>query len=208
MFSLFTFALLAYAKTVFITVGGDEISGNFSSTFSPQLAFADVGDLIFWNFTAGNHSVTQSEFASPCLPAHDTNVTVNGFDTSLRPAGNGTAITNFQITVTDTNPIWYYDESPSACGQGAVGAINANESSTATLAGFIRNAERLNGTASTSTTSGSTGTATSPSSQTTAPGNSSSTSSAVRTYAVRPASQFVSIVGTVILAVVGAVAIF
>lgn len=84
--------------------------------------------------TRGNHSVTQSTFAAPCVPAHDTNVTINGFDSSFRDAGNGTAITNLPVTITDPKtPIWFFDYN--TCGLGGVGVINANGSSLETLEG-------------------------------------------------------------------------
>jgi hypothetical protein len=101
--------------------------------------------------TNGTHSATQSTFASPCIPAHDANVTINGFDSGMRPAGNGTAITSLPVPITPqiaNTTIWFYDRA--ACGGGAVGVINANDSSLQTLAGFQRNAMRLNGTATTS----------------------------------------------------------
>ena len=84
--------------------------------------------------TQGNHSAIQSEFATPCIPAHDTNITVNGFNSGFRDAGNGTAITNLPVTISDNSTIWFYDAN--TCAQGGVGGINVNESSTETLDGF------------------------------------------------------------------------
>ncbi|KAF7324319.1 hypothetical protein MVEN_02648600 [Mycena venus] len=85
----------------------------------------------------------------PCIPAHLTNVTINGFDTSLRPAGNGTSITDFRIIMNAdivNTTLWYYDQT--TCGIGGVGVINpGNVSATLqTIDGFVRNAIRLNGT--------------------------------------------------------------
>ncbi|KAL7277733.1 hypothetical protein ACG7TL_008671 [Trametes sanguinea] len=110
--------------------------------------------------TQGNHSATQSTFASPCIPAHDTNVTINGFNSDLRPTNNGTAITNLPVTITTNDTIWFYDIA--TCAEGGVGGININDSSTETLEGFERNAIRLNGT-STSSSSAASATSTSPS---------------------------------------------
>lgn len=85
--------------------------------------------------TLGNHSVTQSTFAAPCVPAHDTDITVNGFDSSFRDAGNETAITNLPVTITDPKtPIWFFDYN--TCALGGVGVINVNVSSLETLEGF------------------------------------------------------------------------
>ena len=69
---------------------------------------------------------------------------------------------------------WFFDYN--TCGIGGVGAINFNTSSTETLDGFVRNAERLNGSTSTSTTAHPT--STSPSSTASASQTSSSSSAA------------------------------
>ncbi|KAI8978316.1 hypothetical protein BD414DRAFT_554099 [Trametes punicea] len=110
--------------------------------------------------TQGNHSAIQSTFASPCIPAHDTNITINGFNSGFRPTNNGTAITNLPVTISTNDTIWFYDAA--TCAEGGVGGININDSSTETLEGFQRNAIRLNGTA-TSSSAASSATATSPS---------------------------------------------
>lgn len=85
--------------------------------------------------TEGNHTAIQSTFSSPCIPAHITNQTINGFDSGFRNTDNGTAITTLTFTVTDPNTtVWFYDAN--TCAQGGVGGININESSTETLDGF------------------------------------------------------------------------
>jgi len=55
--------------------------------------------------------------------------------------------------------MWFYDYN--TCGAGGVGVINSNESSYETLAGFERNAIRLNGTAAHESSVSRTATATS-----------------------------------------------
>ncbi|KIK09255.1 hypothetical protein K443DRAFT_671747 [Laccaria amethystina LaAM-08-1] len=125
---------VTFSKIVVITVGGNTTS-NAGLVFSPESVVADLGDTVFFNFTQGNHTVTQSSFASPCIPIHETDSTVNGFDSSFRDAGNGTAITNLPITVIDPNTtVWFFDFN--TCGLGGVGGINVNQSSYQTLDGF------------------------------------------------------------------------
>ncbi|KAI9062444.1 hypothetical protein FKP32DRAFT_1574111, partial [Trametes sanguinea] len=150
----------ASAKQIVITVGDPLSSDNATTVFRPAEVKANIGDVVLFNFTQGNHSATQSTFASPCIPAHDTNVTINGFNSDLRPTNNGTAITNLPVTITTNDTIWFYDIA--TCAEGGVGGININDSSTETLEGFQRNAIRLNGT-STSSSSASSATSTSPS---------------------------------------------
>ncbi|KAI0359553.1 hypothetical protein OH77DRAFT_1420075 [Trametes cingulata] len=150
----------ASAKQVVITVGGNTTATNATGVFSPAEVQANIGDVVFFNFTSGNHSAIQSTFASPCIPAHETNITINGFNSGFRDTVNGTAITNLQVTITTNDTIWFYDAA--TCAEGGVGGINVNESSTETLDGFRRNAIRLNGTA-TSSSAASSATATGPS---------------------------------------------
>ncbi|KAI0767141.1 hypothetical protein C8Q74DRAFT_1369979 [Fomes fomentarius] len=166
---------VAAAKQIVITVGGNT-TDNATTVFQPAAVTAKIGDTIFFNFTQGNHTAIQSTFASPCIPAHDTNSTINGFDSGFRDTVNGTAITNLQVQITDNSTIWFYDAN--LCAEGGVGGININESSTETLDGFARNAIRLNGTA-TETSSTASSTRTSPASARpsgTAAGNTSSNS--------------------------------
>ena len=82
----------------------------------------------------GNHTAIQSTFASPCIPAHDTNATINGFNSGFRDTVNGTAITNLPVQITDNSTIWFFDFN--TCAEGGVGGININETSTETIDGF------------------------------------------------------------------------
>jgi len=167
-------ALLASAKTVTVVVGGNGTTQDASLIFQPQEVQADVGDFVQFNFTNGTHSVVQSTFAAPCVPIHVTNSTINGFDSGLRNADNGTANTTLIIEVKETGPnttIWFYDLW--GCAQGGVGGINVNDSDSQNLAAFVRNAKRLNGTGgSTSSSGGSRPTSTRSVPTSTATGNS------------------------------------
>ena len=88
---------------------------------------------------SGNHTATQSTFDSPCIPAHDTNITINGFDSGFRnttPGTTGSSILSVPILEQNQNQtFWFFDAN--TCGEGGVGVINDNESSTETLAGFV-----------------------------------------------------------------------
>ncbi|KAG6920199.1 hypothetical protein DXG01_004968 [Tephrocybe rancida] len=178
-------AVTAVAKTVVVTVGGNT-TNDATTVFQPNVVFADQGDTVVFNckfllhlfnllldplspaVTNGNHTATQSTFAFPCISVHDINSTINGFDSNFRDAGKQQAITTLSVTIDNSNKtIWFYDYN--TCGQGGVGGINLNKTSTETIDGFQRNARRLNGTAATSstTTTGKSGTATGSSPSTT-----------------------------------------
>ncbi|KAI0282861.1 hypothetical protein BGY98DRAFT_931433 [Russula aff. rugulosa BPL654] len=152
--SLFVLAIacLAAAEEFVITVGGNT-TGNGTTTFEPRFVVAVLGDVVTFNFTDGNHTATQSTFDSPCIPAHETNVSINGFDSGFRYTEPGTAGTILSVPIIEQNvnqTFWFYDYN--TCGEGGVGVINGNESSSQTLAGFTRNAIRLNGTNTSDTT--------------------------------------------------------
>ncbi|KAI0002221.1 hypothetical protein BJV74DRAFT_817898 [Russula compacta] len=141
-------AWMAAAEVFVISVGS-----NGPTTFVPQKVDAVIGDVVVFNFTSGNHTATQSTFSSPCIPAHETNITINGFDSGFRHTQPGTtgSILSVPIIIQNENDtFWFYDYN--TCGDGGVGVINNNESSSETLAGFVRNAIRLNGTNSSYTT--------------------------------------------------------
>ncbi|KAM5537996.1 hypothetical protein V8D89_008472 [Ganoderma adspersum] len=160
------FALSAFAaslaKQVVVTVGGSTQAPDGASTvFDPDAVTADIGDVVIFNFTQGNHTATQSTFAAPCIPLHDFNITLNGFDSSFRSAGNFSAITYLSVNVTTSDTIWFFDWN--TCAEGGVGGININGTNYLTLDGFRRNAMRLNGTATASSGPSATGSRTGPS---------------------------------------------
>jgi len=167
-------AVLVSAKNITIVVGGNGTTQDASLIFQPQEVQADVGDFVIFNFTNGTHTVIQSTFAEPCLSIHESNSTLNGFNSGLRNAVNGTANTTLAVEVTEVGPnttIWFYDLW--GCGQGGVGAINANDSDWENFDAFVRNAERLNGTGgSSSSATGNRPSTTRPVPTSTAAGNS------------------------------------
>ncbi|KAL0955877.1 hypothetical protein HGRIS_002076 [Hohenbuehelia grisea] len=152
--------LLVAAKDIWIQVG-QNTSDDASAVFTPQRVTAKVGDTVWFNFTHGNHTATQSTFAAPCIRAHDSNITINGFDSGFRDAGNAQAVTNLPVPILVQNvnePMWFFDWN--TCADGGVGVINNDESSNETVAGFQRNAARLNGTESLSSSSSASSSAT------------------------------------------------
>jgi len=116
----------AAQSVINITVGAD--SGNVF-VFNPPNVTANNGDVVqfFYSGSPGNHSVTQSSFASPCDPLSD------GFDSGniLIPTGvaEGAAVPTWNLTITNSSkPIWFFCKQllPSPhCPVGMVGSINA-----------------------------------------------------------------------------------
>ena len=90
-------------------------------------------DLISNAVTNGSHTATESTFSEPCIPAHDTDATINGFNSGFRNT-SGSILTVPIIPQNENHTFWFFDFY--TCGEGGVGVINNNESSSETLAGF------------------------------------------------------------------------
>ena len=144
----------AAAKTIVITVGGNT-TNNGTTTFVPQRVDAALGDVVLFNckflrltffgknltgiaVTDGNHTATESTFSKPCIPAHETNTTINGFDSGYRDTQPDTVGSSLAVPIiiqNENHTFWFFDYN--TCGEGGVGVINNNESSNETLAGFV-----------------------------------------------------------------------
>lgn len=134
-----------------VIVGGS--AGNV--TFTPNHVSAQPQDIVMFQFQQKNHTVTQSSFSEPCVKLTNSTTGQIGFDTGYMPVAAG--VTNFptwNLTVNDTNPIWAYCHQEGHCGKGMVFAINSNESSPRSFAAFQALAEQLNGTATSTSSSG------------------------------------------------------
>ncbi|KAF6755829.1 Cupredoxin [Ephemerocybe angulata] len=101
--------------TFTVTVGN-----NASLLYEPSSVTAKAGDVIEFEFTSKNHTVTQSTFDKPCVAKADG---VNsGFQ--LVPAGT-TIFPKWSITVqNDTAPLWFFCAQAPHCSKGMVFAIN------------------------------------------------------------------------------------
>ncbi|KAJ4398465.1 hypothetical protein N0V91_010170 [Didymella pomorum] len=116
-------------------------SGGFK--FTPQeLTNVSVGDIVTFEFYPPDHSVVQAEFGSACVPYSyaDKDHAGKGFWTETQWVKTTADITHYNITINDTQPIFFYCAAPNSCiGELMVGAINPN--STQTLASQIQAAK-------------------------------------------------------------------
>lgn len=126
--------------------------------FDPPRVSALPRDTIVFEFHAKNHSVTQSAFADPCRRLTTTDASGNpqlGFSSGFVPVdASVTTFPTWNLTITDTAPIWGYcgqTNPTSHCGSGMVFAINSDESGARNFAAFLALAKQLNGTSALST---------------------------------------------------------
>jgi len=120
---------------------------NGTKTYTPANITAAVGDTVTFVFMAGNHTVTQSSFAEPCVQAVNATTGQVGFDTDFQFVNlSSGSVPSVTVQVNSATPIWFYCRQNGHCGQGMVGAINANESSAKSFEAFKASAISINGT--------------------------------------------------------------
>lgn len=126
----------AYAakRTHHVDVG--TFNGKFS--FVPDRVNAEVGDIILYNFLKQSHSLTQSEFLTPCTSN-------GGFDTGLNQVNpaNTSGLFLIPFEVKTEKPQWFYckQQQGNHCGKGMVFGLNPGDK----MDQFIQNAIRQNG---------------------------------------------------------------
>ncbi|KAJ9149842.1 hypothetical protein NKR23_g3975 [Pleurostoma richardsiae] len=124
--------LLGVASAQKVTVVQVSNSSN-ALIYSPDNIKVSAGDMVQFQFMAGNHTVTQSTFDQPCQPvALSSNAT--GFHSGFVPFAASQAsgmIPTYTIMVNDTKPIWVYCAQAKHCENGMVMVINENTSANA-----------------------------------------------------------------------------
>lgn len=100
---------------------------NNSLVYSPSSVTAAAGDMVQFQFVAGNHTVTQSTFDQPCTPISNIMSNVTGFHSGYMPVAASSSqgeIPTYTIQVNNTTPIWIYCAQGRHCQSGMVMVIN------------------------------------------------------------------------------------
>ncbi|KAH8597848.1 Cupredoxin [Bisporella sp. PMI_857] len=116
------------------------VGGNI---FTPQNITEPIGTVVSYSFNPKNHTVTQSNFADPCVPLAGN----QGFFSGFVPTTNTPSGVTFDITVKDDKPIWFYCSQGNHCSSGMVGSVNAPPQGANTLKEFIFGASKFTGAA-------------------------------------------------------------
>ncbi|KAJ4289410.1 hypothetical protein N0V88_006890 [Collariella sp. IMI 366227] len=104
--------------------------------FNPSDIVEPKGTIVNFVFNPKNHSVVESSFDKPCQPLTD------GFSSGHIPVASSPSNVNFEYTIEDNAPAWFYCGQPNGnhCQSGMVGAINAPAKGN-TLEAFIAKAK-------------------------------------------------------------------
>ncbi|KAH7395236.1 hypothetical protein DE146DRAFT_101086 [Phaeosphaeria sp. MPI-PUGE-AT-0046c] len=97
-----------------VIVGGPQV------TFMPNSVVAAVGDIVQFQFSNGNHTVTQSSADAACKPL------AAGVHSGHIPFVDGqTEVGTFNMPVTSTEPMFLYCATGPHCQLGQVMVVNA-----------------------------------------------------------------------------------
>jgi plastocyanin len=119
-----------------VNVGKNPLNNATDIKFWPEKITAKPGSMVQFQFWAGNHTVTQSNFDNPCVPiaAAALNGT-RGIDSGFQPVsasvGEGSFPT-FTIMIKDEKPMWLYCNRLPHCIGGMAMVINENTGANAT----------------------------------------------------------------------------
>ncbi|KAL6908347.1 hypothetical protein GGI43DRAFT_379207 [Trichoderma evansii] len=139
--SLLVAALAAVTQAVdvqVVAVGQNPMAGMAgqpATKYYPDNIKAAPGSMVQFQFWAGNHTVTQSNFDNPCTPIHQVNSSVAGIWSSFMPVAAGAdkkEIPVFTIQINDTKPIWIFCSQAKHCSAGMSMVINENTSANST----------------------------------------------------------------------------
>lgn len=132
------------------------VVGGSTLTYTPSNITAQVGDTVTFQFMQKNHTATQSTFANPCRALTLTSTSGQvGFDSGfMAVSSSATTFPTYTVKINDTAPVWVYCKQSGHCGQGMVFSVNAVESGANNYAAFKAQAIQLNGTSSSTTSTG------------------------------------------------------
>ncbi|OAA63034.1 extracellular serine-rich protein [Cordyceps fumosorosea ARSEF 2679] len=112
-----------------VSVGRNPVNNATGLKFWPDNIKATAGSMVQFQFLAGNHTITQSDFDHPCKPINEVNPSVQGIFSSFQPAAASAAkgeFPTYTIMVNDTKPMWFFCSQGPHCEKGMVMVINEN----------------------------------------------------------------------------------
>ncbi|KAK3695100.1 hypothetical protein B0T22DRAFT_93477 [Podospora appendiculata] len=122
----------AATQTTAPTIVNIEVGAN-GFLFTPNTSYAKVGDILRFNFYPGGHTVVRAAFKFPCTPYEYINTLQKGFysGTSYNPQVISSDPPHFDVTVNDTQPIFFYCSAPNSCDkEHMIGVVNPNATQT------------------------------------------------------------------------------
>ncbi|KAJ4255578.1 hypothetical protein NW762_009575 [Fusarium torreyae] len=114
-----------------VSVGKNSATNATGLKFWPEKITAEPGTMVQFQFWAGNHTVTQSNFDNPCIPIGNVNSSIEGIYSGYQPVEASLSkgmIPIYTITVKDKKPLWLFCSKGQHCQGGMSMVINENTS--------------------------------------------------------------------------------
>ncbi|POR37859.1 Uncharacterized protein TPAR_01950 [Tolypocladium paradoxum] len=114
-----------------VRVGKNPMNNQTDLKFYPEKITAKPGEVVQFQFLTGNHTVTQSTFDKPCVRISSTNSSAAGVFSSFLAVADSAPLGQipvFDVTVNDTNPLWFFCGQGPHCQRGMAMVINENTS--------------------------------------------------------------------------------
>lgn len=118
-----------------VAVGMNPAKNETALKFFPEKITAKPGSMVQFQFWAGNHTVTQSNFDNPCVPISVSNSSATGIFSSFQPAAASASrgqIPVFTVMINDTKPMWLFCSQGPHCKRGMSMVINENTGANST----------------------------------------------------------------------------
>ncbi|KAI1163702.1 hypothetical protein F5B18DRAFT_651455 [Nemania serpens] len=112
-----------------------DVGFNGQLMFNPNNVTELIGTVVEFSYNPANHSIVQSSFDKPCQPIEREG---GGFVAPFVPTQQTPSGVTFEITLTNSDPIWFYcaQTKKSHCQSGMVGSINAAAEGAKTFQAF------------------------------------------------------------------------
>jgi plastocyanin len=110
-----------------VAVGRNTATNSTDIKFWPEKITAEPGTMVQFQFWAGNHTVTQSNFDNPCMPIGNIQSNVTGIYSGYMPVEASLAkgmIPTYTITIKDKKPLWLFCSKAQHCQGGMSMVIN------------------------------------------------------------------------------------
>lgn len=110
-----------------VAVGVNPVNNQTGLKYYPEKLTAKPGTMVQFQFWAGNHTLTQSNFDNPCVPLSVSNSSLVGIDSEHQPVADSASkgeIPTFTIMINDTKPLWFYCKTGTHCEAGMSLVIN------------------------------------------------------------------------------------
>lgn len=114
-----------------VNVGWNPVNNVTGLRYWPEKITAAPGDMVQFQFWAGAHTVTQSNFDNVCTPINEVNSSIAGVDSGAMPVAASAdkfEIPTYTVMVNSTAPLWFYCKTGNHCEQGMAMVINENTS--------------------------------------------------------------------------------